>query len=145
MLLLLTLTFTSLNAIAAVKIVECEDAEGNRSFQKACPPDSTQVGEKSLKTGPNSTESSSNKDITATLYMVPDCEACDEIREFLGARKIPITEKDANESIEIQKELTELTGALKVPTTIIGEEVLTGYSRANFISALEAAGYKEDS
>jgi glutaredoxin len=136
---------STLNSFAAVNIVECEDEEGNRSFQKNCPPGSTQVGEKKLKTGASSDKNSRNVNIQATLYMIPDCEACDEIREFLGARNIPITEKNANDSIEIQNELTELTGALKVPTTIIGEEVLTGYSRSKFISALEAAGYKDDS
>ncbi len=143
---LLVASLIFLNVNAAVNIVECEDEEGNRSFQKVCPPGFTKVGEKKLATGSSSKETKSdNVNIQATLYAIPDCEACDEIREFLGARNIPITEKNANDSIEIQNELTELTGALKVPTTIIGEEVLTGYSRSKFTSALEAAGYKDGS
>ena len=136
----------STNLIAAVNIVECEDPQGNRSFQKNCPPGSTQLGEKKIKTGSDSSEKkSSNINIQATLYLIPDCEACEEIKEFLGNRNISITEKNVNDNIELQNELTELTGALKVPTTIIGDEVLTGYSRSKFISALEAAGFKEDS
>lgn len=135
--------FTMMNVQAAVKIVECEDELGNRSFQKTCPADSTQVGEKNIKTGASSDSKTSNVNIQATLYVIPDCEACEEIKEFLGSRNISITEKNVNDNIELQTELTELTGALKVPTTVIGEEVLTGYSRSKFLSILEAAGYKD--
>ncbi len=143
---LLVSSLVFLNVHSAVNIVECEDEEGNRSFQKVCPPGFTKVGEKKLATGTSSKETKSdNVSIHATLYMIPDCEACDEIREFLGARNIPITEKNANDDIEIQNELTELSGALKVPTTVIGADVITGYSRSKFLSALEAAGYKDDS
>jgi glutaredoxin len=135
--------FSLVNVQAAVKIVECEDEKGNRSFQKICPPNSTMIGEKKLSTGAGSADTS-NVNINAILYSIPDCEACDEIKEFLGSRNIPITEKNVNDNIELQNELTELTGALKVPTTVIGEEVLTGYSRSKFLSILEAAGYKDE-
>jgi glutaredoxin len=141
---ILSLTLFSLvNVQAAVNIVECEDEQGNRSFQKVCPPDSTMIGEKKIATGASSDKNNSNINIEVTLYMIPDCEACDEIREFLGTRKISITEKNVNDNIELQNELTELTGALKVPTTVIGDELITGYSRSKFLSVLEAAGYTD--
>ena len=135
----------SSNLASAVNIVECVDEQGGRSFQKTCPPGSTQIGEKKLKTNKSNTEktSSNNVNIQATLYLIPDCEACDEIKEFLGTRNIGITEKDVNDNLELQNELTELAGALKVPTTIIGDEIITGYSRSKFLAALEAAGYVE--
>lgn len=141
---ILLMQFISINSFAAVKVVECEDELGNRSFQKVCPPESTQVGEKKLTTGADSESKSGNaSNIQATLYVIPDCEACDEIREFLGSRNISITEKNVNDNLELQKELTALSGSLKVPTTVIGEEILTGYSRSKFLSVLEAAGYKD--
>ena len=143
-LILIFFSLSSINAFAAVKVVECEDEQGDRSFQKVCPPGTTQVGEKKLKTSARANEENQNTDITATLYLIPDCEACDEIKEFLGARNISFTEKDVNEDIELQNELTNLTGSLKVPTTVIGDEVLTGYSRSKFLEALDAAGYKEE-
>ncbi len=140
----LTLALFSLISVqAAVKIVECEDEEGNKTFQKVCPTGSTMVSEKNIRTGGSSNEGRSKTNIEATLYLIPECEACDEAREFLKDRKISITEKNVNENIELQTELTELTGALKVPTTVIGEEVLTGYSRTKFLSVIEAAGYKD--
>jgi glutaredoxin len=144
--LLTTILFIiSSQGFAAVDIVECEDVEGNRSFQKVCPPGSSQIGKKKIATGTGAKEESKGANIEAILYSIPDCEACDEIREFLGNRNISITEKDVNDNIELQTELTELTGALKVPTTVIGEEVLTGYSRSKFLNVLKAAGYEEDS
>jgi glutaredoxin len=138
-----TLLFISFPGFAAVNIVECEDEQGDRSFQKVCPPGSTQIGTKKLTTGGNKDSKNNNASIQATLYMIPDCEACDEIREFLDSRNISVTEKNVNESIELQTELTDLTGALKVPTTVIGEEVLTGYSRSKFLRTLESAGYTD--
>lgn len=144
MLFLLTLAIAYTSVNAAVNIVECEDEQRNRSFQKVCPPGSTMISEKKILTGARPEKDKRISNIHATLYTIPDCEACDEIREFLGTRNIPITEKNVNDNLELQTELTELTGALKVPTTIIGEEVLTGYSRSKFLSVLEAAGYKDE-
>lgn len=134
----------SINSFAAVKIVECEDEAGNRSYQKSCPPGFTQLSEKKIKTGNNNDKSkSSPSNISATLYVIPDCEACDEIKEFLTNRNISYIEKNVNEDIELQKELTDLTGSLKVPTTVVGDEVLTGYSRSKFMDLLKQAGYEE--
>ena len=144
-LFILLIPFFSVTSFAAVKVVECEDKSGNRTFQKVCPPDSMQVGEKKLTTGAESNNKDSNaNNIQAILYLIPDCEACDEIKEFLGSRNISITEKNVNDNLELQKELTALSGSLKVPTTVIGEEILTGYSRSKFLSVLEAAGYKKE-
>ncbi len=141
--LILTLfCFTSVQA--AVKIVECEDEEGNRSFQKVCPTGSTIVSEKKVSTGVSSDTSSKAVNIQATIYLVPDCDACDEVKEFLSTRNISITEKNVKDDIELQAELSKLAGALKVPTTIIGEEILSGYSRNSFMEALKTAGYIEE-
>ncbi|MEM7027871.1 MAG: glutaredoxin family protein [Pseudomonadota bacterium] len=137
----------SANSSAAVSVVECEDDAGNRSFQKTCPPGQTQIGEKKISTGTNSKENDNNNaaDIKVTLYVIPDCDTCEEVREFLNTRNISITEKNVNEDLEMQKELSAITGSLQVPTAIIGDEIITGYSRSKFLEVLEAAGYKEDS
>ena len=143
-LFLLILTLACSSVIAAVNITECEDEAGNRSFQKTCPPGSTLISEKKIQTGPASNKKSSNANIQATLYLIPDCEACEEIKEFLNTRNISVTEKNVNDNLDLQTELTELTGSLKVPTTVIGEEVLTGYSRTKFLNILKAAGYTDE-
>lgn len=137
------LLMASLNVMAAVKIVECQDEEGGRSFHKTCPPGTTQVSAKRFSTG-SSADDERKVNIQATLYRIPDCDSCDEVKEFLSARNIPMDEKDVSDDLELQNELTDLTGNLQVPTTIIGDEILTGYSRSEFQDALEKAGYQEE-
>lgn len=128
----------SLQAFSAVKVVECEDAQGGKSFQKSCPPGSTQVGSKKISTGSSGSDSD-NSNIKATLYFIPDCDTCDEVREFLNTNGVSFEEKNANETVEIQEELTKISGGLKIPTTIIGTEVVVGYRRSEFEDALAKA------
>lgn len=138
------LALSALNSFAAVKIVECEDEEGNRSFQKTCPPGTTLIGSKKISTGNAGRVEDINIDISATLYVIPECESCVEVREFLDARKIKFEEKDVSKDIELQKELTDIAGGLKVPTTVIGDQIISGYSRSKLKEALTSAGYKEE-
>lgn len=139
----LSLTLFTLSSVhAAVNIVECEDEDGNRSFQKVCPAGSSIVSEKKINIRGGSAPSKSS-DIQAIIYVVPDCDTCSEVKEFLSNRNISITEKNVKEDIKLQKELTDLAGSLKVPTTVIGDETLSGYVRKDFINALKTVGYKE--
>jgi len=128
----------SLHGYSAVKVVECEDERGGKSFQKACPPGSTQVGSKKISTG-SSTRGNDNSNIKATLYFIPDCDTCDEVREFLNTNGVSFDEKNAEETVEIQEELTRISGALQIPTTVIGAEVIVGYRRSTFEEALARA------
>ncbi|MDB9751700.1 glutaredoxin family protein [Gammaproteobacteria bacterium] len=129
----------SSNLLAAVKIVECEDEQGNKVFQKSCPPGSTQVGSKKFKIG----KAPKNIIIRATLFVIPDCDACDDVRDFLSDRNIPMTEKNVSDNTKLQSELKKLTDVLEVPVTIIGDEILTGYSRSKLLTALKKSGYTE--
>ena len=132
----------SLQGFSAVKVVECEDEQGGRSFQQNCPPGSTQVGSKKFSTGGSGKEGNSPV-VKATLYAIPECGECDEVREFLQAKNVSISEKNADESIEIQNELTEISGDLKVPTIVIGEEVIIGYKRSEIEEILLKANDEE--
>ena len=149
---LLTLGLCCTQIAAAVKVVECEDEQGNRTFESTCPPGTTLVDEKRIPTGDKapagedaSAGTATGVAVNATLYSIPECGPCDEVREFFQLRKIPITEKNVNENLEVQNELKELRGSLKVPATVIGEKVITGYNRSELLAALEAAGYQEGS
>jgi len=134
----------TLNSYAAVKIAECEDKQGNRSFEKTCPPGTMLIGEKKINTGTgssNNKEKSNNVTIQATLYRISECDACEQVKDFLSGKGVSVTEKDVSVDVDLQKELTDLSGALKVPTTIIGSEILTGYNHNDFINVLKEAGY----
>jgi glutaredoxin len=135
----------NLQVFAAVNIVECEDAHGDRSFHKTCPPDTTLVGSKKINTGTTANKlEDTQTDIKVTLYAIPECESCEEVREFLNSKNISFNEKNVSDNIDLQKELLEIANELRVPTTVIGEKVITGYNRSELIATLEAAGYQEN-
>ena len=145
----IALTFITFNSISAVKIVECEDREGNISFHSACPPGSSIVNEKKISTGskaatknePISYKTSTN--ISAIMYSITDCSPCDAVRELLQIKNVPLTEKNVDGNIELQAELTKLNGSLNVPITLIGDKKLSGYNRTELLSALKAIGWKD--
>jgi glutaredoxin len=146
---LLKLTVTTLilllgSAVDARTVVECVDADGNVSFRDRCPPGMTKKGEKQLR-GVNSAPEPSVADIAATnpvmVYVVPQCDACDLVRNALDSRDIPYDLRDVQDDAAAQEELKGRSGGLTVPTTLVGDRVLTGYSRDAIDGALRQAGY----
>lgn len=140
--LILSLILTT-HVYAAVKVVECEDIEGNKSFQKSCPPGFSQVNEKKINTGgsKDKIEYTSNFKVkkSATLYVIPDCDTCEEVREFLRDNEVSITEIDVSNDYNLQTELEEIAGSLRVPVTIIDEKIIHGYKRSEFNAALDSS------
>ena len=122
---------------SAVDIVICEDAEGNQSFQKACPPGTSLVGEKKISVGKNSSGTVDLSKLNVVVYTIPDCETCENVAIYLKSRDIPFSEKDVSKDIKIQQELTKLAGKLSVPVTVIGEEVVSGYKREQIGNILD--------
>lgn len=108
----------------AVTVYECEDSEGNRTFSDRCPPGTTPVEERKLQ-GDRTTAAP-----VVTLYIVPDCGACTKVRNYLQARNISFEEKDVKDNAELQKELKDKAGALKVPSLVVDESVITGFDES---------------
>ena len=126
----------------ATDIYECLDAQGNRTYQQlSCPEGSTLVRRK-LSSSSRS-DSTSNSNITATLYSIPDCASCEDIRDFFRLRGINLVDNDVSEDIKLQNELKELIGKLSVPVVVIGDATIVGYERDQLLSALSNAGYVE--
>ncbi len=134
----------SAQPVAAVKIVECEDEQGNKSFSKTCPPGYSVVGEKKISTGTGEARQVDARDITATIYLVPECAACDEAKEFLNVLGVNLNVINIADDIKYQNTVKELAGELRVPVTVIGDKVIPGYSRDKFESAVKAAGLKQE-
>ncbi|MEX2525155.1 MAG: glutaredoxin family protein [Gammaproteobacteria bacterium] len=145
-----TLLLIPAASTAAVNVVQCEDEQGEITFQKSCPPGTTEVGKKRISTGTssdgneNDSENAGGPEISALLYTTSECgPPCDRVREYLAARNVTITEKNATEDWEVQNEIKQLIGDLKVPVTKIGNNTITGYNEAALRTALNAAGYTE--
>ena len=136
---LFLLFFSTYSAtIWAVTIVECEDQAGERSFHEVCPPETTMVQQKDYQTaipGPK------QPDITALIYLAPECPACEAYRAFFAKYGIKTNEKNIVDNQELQTELTNIAGDLKIPTVIIGETVLSDYKENQLIIVLERLGF----
>ena len=122
---------------STIDIVICEDEEGNQTFQKACPPGARLVGEKKISVGKSSSGTVDLSKLNVVLYTIPDCETCENVAIYLKSRDIPFSEKDVSKDFKIQQELTELSGKLSVPVTVIGEEVVSGYNREQIGNILD--------
>lgn len=132
------------NPVFAVNIFECEDENGNITFQARCSPGSKPVNERNYSTtAPNSGGNVSLSQLT--LYMVPDCDTCNQLKEFLAVRNLRYTEKDVSNDIELQNELKDIAGELQVPALVIGNNILTGYNRTALIQGLTESGHISES
>lgn len=128
--------------VHSADIYECLDQQGIKSYQQfPCPEGSTTVSVR--KSSGKSSGSSTNPDITAVMYSIPDCNSCVEVREFLALRGIDVIDNDVSQDIELQNELKEITGKLDVPVVVIEDAVIVGYERNKLLSALNSAGYQE--
>jgi glutaredoxin len=130
----------------ALTVVECVDQDGNSSFRDSCPPEMTLKSKLELRGEPEPEEPPSAEEIArdnpVTLFVAPNCNACDLVRNLLETRGIPFAEKDASEDPQVQAELSTITeGPLVVPTVTIGEIKLTDYNKTEIESALSSVGF----
>lgn len=81
------------------------------------------------------------KDFPVTLYTSPNCkEGCELARAALNKRGIPFKEVQVWNP-ETNEELKNASGAVEVPTLIVGRSVQRGFEQGAFDSLLDSAGY----
>lgn len=140
----LTLALAGHVSAAAITVVECVDAAGAASFRDRCPPGTVQTGELQIHNATVAADGSLEEvasENPVLLYVVPECDACDLVRNLLQKRSIPYDEVDVQDNAERQENLKALSGGLVVPAVTIGATVLTGYSKTGLDNALTQAGY----
>ena len=79
-----------------------------------------------------------------TLYTGSDCAPCTSARNLLTSRGIPFTERTVSSNEDIAA-LQRLSGATSLPFGTIGGQQLAGYSEAEWVQYLDAAGYPKQS
>jgi len=127
---------------AAVTVYQCEDEKGHRSFESACPPGSKEVKQKDYNAKGGTSPAANTADLPeVTLYLVPECDTCQQTRDFLAARNIPYTTKDVKTDFAMQEELKKRSGALRAPTVMVGETAVVGFNRAGLTAALQESGH----
>lgn len=78
------------------------------------------------------------------LYVAPDCQPCEEARQFLRGRGIPASEKLVS-TPEDGQALQRLTGGNTLPVLTVGAQIVRGWQRDQWASYIDAAGYPKDS
>lgn len=143
--MLLALFFVPAQAATLYKWV---DAAGNVTYQDTPPPENVKFETNDIDTPPAAVDGSGGATMDeaslanpVSLYSVPDCDSCDLVRQYLESNAIPFVEKNVLNDIDLQKELEGKAGALTVPTLIIGDRILNGYSRSAISSRLNQAGF----
>ena len=142
----LPLTFTLAGHVsaAAITVVECVDADGASSFRDRYPPGTVQTGALQIRNATASADGSLEEvasENPVLLYVVPECDTCDLVRNLLQKHSIPYDEVDVQDNAKRQENLKALSGSLVVPAVTIGATVLTDYSETGLDNALTQAGY----
>ncbi|MFH1401986.1 MAG: DUF5667 domain-containing protein [Parcubacteria group bacterium] len=66
------------------------------------------------------------------MYSLPTCPHCAEAKEWLGQHNIEYEEIDISKSEAAQEELRTRTGSAGVPTVVMDNNVLVGFSAGSF-------------
>ena len=81
------------------------------------------------------------KDFPVTLYTSPNCkDGCDIARGALNKRGVPFKEMQVWNP-ETNEELKKASGAVEVPTLLVGRSVQRGFEQGAFDALLDSAGY----
>jgi glutaredoxin len=81
------------------------------------------------------------KDFPVTLYTSPSCkEGCDLARAALNKRGVPFKEVQIWNA-EGNEELKRVSGAVEVPTLLVGRSAQRGFEQGAFDLLLDSAGY----
>ena len=131
-------------AANAVTVYQCENESGERTFQDRCPPGTTPVMETRYGApapAASAAAAEPGEAEPALLYVVPNCDSCEQVREFLQFRNVTFTEVDVADNVEMQEQLKQQAGQLRVPAIVIGGRAVVGYDRSALNAALAGAGY----
>ncbi len=81
------------------------------------------------------------KDFPVTLYTSPNCkEGCELARGALNKRGVPFKEVQVWNP-ETNEELKRVSGAVEVPTLLVGRSSQRGFEQGAFDALLDSAGY----
>lgn len=78
-----------------------------------------------------------------TLYTTPNSPACDAGRALLNKRGVPFTEKTVRTADDLRAVTSKQIGN-SFPVIVIGTGKHVGFDEANWISALDIAGYPKN-
>lgn len=136
--------------LSAANLYKWVDADGNVTYQDSPPPSNVEFEAKEY-TDPDEVEvaepdsalemEDAARENPVSLYTVPACDVCDLVRLFLESKQVPFVEKNVQSSIPLQQELQSRTGDLSVPTLLVGDKSIDGYSKSAIVDLLQSKGF----
>lgn len=76
---------------------------------------------------------------TVTIYSLPTCHTCHEIKEFLSKNNVSFTDYDVSSDEARKKEMIEKSGQMSVPVIFVDEEMVLGFDRPKLGQLLNIA------
>lgn len=145
--LVMVFVAAGLSAAQAGTLYKWVDSQGRVSYHDKPPPEGSdvRVEEKNIGSGGKSDKDDTLEKIIekypVVLYSVPACGSCDLARNYLDKRKIPYSEHNLENNVELQQKMKQKYGALSAPIITIGEKVMKGYVESLLEGELDTAGY----
>ena len=146
--LLMTLACASAQAQGVYRIV---GPDGKVTFSDRPPAEGTAQPTRSTAAAPTAANGALPYELRqvanrfpVTLYSGKDCTPCVSVRNLLSARGVPFTERTVTTNEDIDA-LQRLSGSTNLPFGTIGGQQLTGFSEAEWVQYLDAAGYPKQS
>lgn len=147
-LVLASIIICGINIAIAGNLYKWVDSGGNVTYQDT-PPSSDVSFENQSYNDPDSelkeevelTVVTAAEENPITFYSILECDPCDLVRLYLEKHALPFAEKDIQSNVTVQQELQLRAGQLKVPTLIVGDEVIDDYSKNAMRRLLAEKGY----
>ena len=123
------------------------DADGHVTYSDRPPPSgATQAETRKLRGSvietsvPPYAVQQAARDFPVTLYVAPNCDACEAARSLLEKRGVPFSTVNVGDAASI-KELKSVSGGGMVPVLKVGTDVVKQFEPGQYNASLDAAGY----
>ena len=146
-LLVLLVAATAASGLAQAQQYRWVDQNGKTQFGDAPPPGAKNIQKIAVPTAKPEAPAVPfelarlQKDFPVTLYTSPNCkEGCDLARQALNKRGLSFKEIQVFNP-ETNDELKRVSGAVEVPTLLVGRSVQRGFEQGALDALLDSAGY----
>ena len=73
---------------------------------------------------------------TVTIYSLPTCHFCHEVKAFFTENNISFTDYNISADEARKNEMIEKSGQMSVPVIFVGEEMVLGFDRSKLAELL---------
>jgi glutaredoxin-like YruB-family protein len=71
-----------------------------------------------------------------TIYSTPTCHFCQMSKDFFKENGVSYTEHDVATDMEKRQEMIDKSGQMGVPVILIGDDLIVGFDKRQFVEKL---------